>query len=308
MKVKKYISSNYMPTDFPFCVKAFHHNSDRVPHWHDFIELVYVQRGEAIHEFEGEQYAIGPGDVFIINPGEVHRYRIQQGGSLDIINCLFTPALIRESLLHELRLVNAMDFLYVLPFLDDRERFHHRLRLDQRESATVRGLLEGMIEECEEAGVGYRSLVMMKLVELLVLLSRYYRKKRDRPDDRSGNNDIRARRICGYLERHAYQEINAEMVARLFHVSCRQLNRIMKKETGHSLMEAVQRLRVERAKNMLRETEDTVISIATAVGYESSSFFNRLFTRQVGCPPSAYRAEHRHKTIEIGTMVTKRMG
>src|SRR5690606_11228392 len=119
---------------------------------------------------------------------------------------------------------NAMDFLYVLPFLDDRERFHHRLRLDQRESAKVRGLLEEMIEECEEESVGYRSLVMMKLIELLVLLSRYYRKRGDRPEEHGTDSDIRARRICGYLERHAYQEISADLIARLFHVSSRQLN------------------------------------------------------------------------------------
>lgn len=285
----KYSSSWFMEEDFPFWVKDFHHDSDRIPHSHDFVELVYVRQGEAMHEFEGEQYTIGPGDVFIINPGEVHRYRIQEGGSLDIINCLFTPALINESLLHELRLVSAMDFLYVLPFLDDRERFHHRLRLDPHESSMVHRLLESMIEECGESGVGYRSLIMMKLIELLVLLSRYHRKKRDQKEKPDTDSEIRARRICGYLERHACQPINVDLVARLFHVSGRQLNRIMNKETGFSLMETVHRIRVERAKNLLRETDDTVISIATAVGYESPSFFNRLFTRQVGCSPGAYR-------------------
>lgn len=286
----QYPKSWYMGEDFPFLIKAFHHDSDRIPHSHDFVELVYVQSGEAIHEYEGEQYAIGPGDIFIINPGEVHRYRIEEGGSLNIINCLFTPALINESLLHELHLVNAMDFLYVLPFLDERERFHHRLRLDQHESAKVHGLLEGMIAESEECGVGYRSLVIMKLIELLVLLSRYHRKKRDQEKLSDTDDNIRARRIFGYLERHAFQQLNVESVARLFHVSSRQLNRIMNKETGSSFMETMHRLRVERAKKLLRETDDTVISIATTVGYDSPSFFNRLFTRRVGCSPSAYRA------------------
>ncbi len=253
-------------------MKAFHHDSDRVPHTHDFVELVYVLRGSAIHEYEAEQYPIRSGDVFIINPDEVHTYRIKEKESLDIINCLFTPALISESLLHELRLAHSLDFLYVLPFLDSYKRFHHHLlRLNEQESKTVHRLLERMMEEIEEASPGYQSLIMMELIELLVLLSRYHKKKNE-PFEKWGV-DMRARRICGYLERHAYQPINVDSIACLFHISTRQLHRILIKETGLSLMEIVHHLRVEQAKKLLRQTNATIITVAAQVGYESPSFF-----------------------------------
>ncbi|GAA3406132.1 AraC family transcriptional regulator [Paenibacillus hodogayensis] len=289
----KYVTRMFMDAEFPFWIKKYRHDSDRIPHFHDFVELVYVEKGEAVHEFEGERYAIGPGDVFIINPGEVHTYRIRNGKTLDIVNCLFTPALIHESLLNELQLMTAMDFLYVLPFLNDRKRFHHRLRLTGRESATVLHLLESMIAEQEETCAGYRTLIKMKLVELLVLLSRYHKKQVNETfagDTTDPGDDMRARRIGGYLERHSYQPIDVESIARLFHVSSRQLNRILKNETGMSVMETMHRNRMERAKQLLRETDETIIGVAALVGYESPSFFNRLFARQVGCSPSVYRS------------------
>lgn len=292
----KYGTHMFMDAEFPFWIKKYRHDSDRIPHFHDFVELVYVEKGEAIHEFEGERYTIGPGDVFIINMGEVHTYRIRNSKTLDIINCLFTPALIHESLLHELQLMKAMDFLYVLPFLNDRERFHHRLRLTGHESATVQHLMESMIEELKETSVGYRTLIKMKLVEILVLLSRYYKKQLNETvaeNIADMGDDMRARRISGYLERHSYQAIDVESIARLFHISSRQLNRILKNETGLSVMETMHRNRMERAKQLLRETDETIIRIAALVGYESPSFFNRLFVRQVGCPPSVYRSDAR---------------
>lgn len=285
----KYVSSEFMEKDFPFWIKRFRHDSDRIPHTHEFVELVYVQEGWATHEFEGESYVIGPGDVFIINPGEMHTYRIRKGEPLDIINCLFTPALIRESLLHELELASAMDFLYVLPFLDEQERFYHRLRLGKQESATVLTILQSMVEETERAAAGYRSLITIKLVELLILLSRYYKEQLQQSAIQVDPDDMRVRRIRGYLERHAYQPVQVEAIASLFHIGSRHLNRILKKETGRSVVEIVHHLRLEKAKHLLLSTNDTILSIAASVGYESPSFFNRLFTREVGCSPSEYR-------------------
>lgn len=58
-------------------------------------------------------------------------------------------------------------------------------------------------------------------------------------------------------------------------------------------METMHGNRMERAKQLLRETDETIIGIAALVGYDSPSFFNRLFARQVGCPPSVYRSETR---------------
>jgi AraC family L-rhamnose operon regulatory protein RhaS len=99
----QYKSKRFMKDEFPFWIKRFvhKHNDKPKPHIHDFVELTFVVSGEADHLFEGEQYPIEAGDVFIINPGEVHTYHIQPGKELEIINCLFFPHLIEDSVLRE---------------------------------------------------------------------------------------------------------------------------------------------------------------------------------------------------------------
>jgi transcriptional regulator GlxA family with amidase domain len=61
------------------------------------------------------------------------------------------------------------------------------------------------------------------------------------------------------------------------------------KATGMSPLEYVHSLRLEEAKQMLETGEEPVEAIATEVGYEDASFFNRLFRRKVGLTPSQYR-------------------
>lgn len=137
--------------NIPFAIGRWVHDEFNVPsaHSHDFIELVYLVGGSADHVFEGEAYPVRAGDVFIINPGEVHTYKTEPGERIEIINCLFTPELIHEPLLKELGISQSMDYFYVHPFLDSRERFHHRLNLDGAEADHVLQLMKSIMREWE---------------------------------------------------------------------------------------------------------------------------------------------------------------
>jgi AraC-like DNA-binding protein len=66
---------------------------------------------------------------------------------------------------------------------------------------------------------------------------------------------------------------------------CRQF----RVHTGHSFSEFVNRVRLHAACRELRKTGKSVIAIALDSGISQVSFFNRLFLREMGCTPSAYR-------------------
>jgi len=72
-------------------------------------------------------------------------------------------------------------------------------------------------------------------------------------------------------------------------MSERTFMRRFSEATGYRPLEYVHTLRLEEAKQMLEATELPVEAVATEVGYEDASFFSRLFRRQVGLTPGAYR-------------------
>jgi len=69
----------------------------------------------------------------------------------------------------------------------------------------------------------------------------------------------------------------------------RTFKRRFKKVTGYSPVEYIQIMRIEEAKQYLETTSLIIEEIALEVGYEDSSFFRRLFVRNVGISPSKYR-------------------
>lgn len=294
----KLLSIEYMQKEtFPFSIYREIHDQGNVPplHGHEFIELVYVVSGKAKHVFEQELYDIQEGEVFMINPGEMHTYSIEPDNRLEIINCLFMPNLIQDTCLRKLGITQSMDFFYVHPFLDPEERFNHRLHLNSRETYRIYPILEGMMHEFGMRSSAYSTLIRLQLIELLILLSRIYQEKP------SGINDpvhqhtdykLLTRRVCGYLERHFDQKVSISMLAKLFNISSRHLNRVFKQETGRTVIEMLHHIRVDKAKHLLMHTDEKVITIAMKMGYEDPAFFSRLFSRLEGQSPAKFREKN----------------
>ncbi len=296
----KYDSSRFMNDDFPFAVLRVTHDDMHTPkpHSHEFIELVYVESGSGQHLFEGESYAISAGNVFIINPGESHTFHMARGESLTIINCLFEPHLIHESILRELVGYECMDYFYIHPFLDPSERFNHIVRLNEQDARRVLTVLQGMQEELVSRQVGYEAVIRIRMIELLVLLSRFYLSSQHPGIEGSSfTKKVLALRIGGYLERHYQQKITLDSLASIFNISTRQLGRIVRQELGASVVERVHQIRIDKAKYLLLHSDTKIITIAGMVGYDDPAFFSHLFTRHTGCSPGRYRLLARSERI-----------
>ena len=69
----------------------------------------------------------------------------------------------------------------------------------------------------------------------------------------------------------------------------RTLKRRFKAATGVTLIEHVQNLRIEEAKNLLENENVAADEISAMIGYDNAAFFRRLFKRRTGLTPGAYR-------------------
>ncbi|WP_059102618.1 AraC family transcriptional regulator [Shouchella shacheensis] len=297
-------SSQFMrEKKFPFWIDHKIHIENNLPpvHGHDFIELVFVTHGTATHVFEGEEYGLYAGDAFIINPGEVHTYKLHQGKELGIINCLFLSPLIDDIWLRELGVSESMDYFYIHPFLHKKERFHHCLNLRGKCAADIHIQFETMLREYEQKKTGYATVIRLQLVQVLIELSRIYGEVGTSTRHLEVKHMERrqlVQRIWGYLERHYDQKLTLDVLSDLFNISSRHLNRVFKAESGQTIIEAIHQIRIKRAKVLLAETSEKIIYIALEVGYEDPAFFTRLFSRQVGCSPGKYRERTRQGLIE----------
>lgn len=93
-----------------------------------------------------------------------------------------------------------------------------------------------------------------------------------------------------YIAEH-YREsgISLEQVAEAVGFNPSYFSQLFKRETGSGFLEYLTEIRIERAKELLRTTNDTIASIASEVGYSDTKYFTHLFRRIAGVKPSEFR-------------------
>ena len=69
--------------------------------------------------------------------------------------------------------------------------------------------------------------------------------------------------------------------------------RIFKEETGETLITYFNRVKIEEAKNLLLNTDNTVTEISEMLGFSEVKYFGVIFKKQVGKSPAAYRLAHK---------------
>jgi AraC family transcriptional regulator of adaptative response / methylphosphotriester-DNA alkyltransferase methyltransferase len=89
--------------------------------------------------------------------------------------------------------------------------------------------------------------------------------------------------------RYADAELSLHTVARTIATSRRQLQRAFAEAGATSFRRELQRVRMARAAEMLREGSLSVQTVAAAVGYRQAAQFAKAFRRHYGAPPSAFR-------------------
>lgn len=102
------------------------------------------------------------------------------------------------------------------------------------------------------------------------------------------NNDV-IKKIMKEIEERFTEDISLQSLSQKYNVSFGYLSSLMKKETGRTYKEHIINKRIEMSKNLLRDKNESIDSIAEKVGYMDYFHFIKLFKKYVGISPSKYR-------------------
>ncbi|WP_321003135.1 helix-turn-helix domain-containing protein [Eisenbergiella porci] len=108
-----------------------------------------------------------------------------------------------------------------------------------------------------------------------------------RKENGNKNKDVIVR-IKEYIQEHFSSEISLNEIAGKFYLNPYYLSQLFKKKTGMTYQNYVTMLRMEKAKQLLRQ-DRKVYEVCEQVGYSDTAYFSRVFEKTVGCKPSEYR-------------------
>lgn len=96
-------------------------------------------------------------------------------------------------------------------------------------------------------------------------------------------------KAINYIREHCQEEISLTSVADYVRLNPNYFSRFFKEETGCSFVDYLKKLRIEKAKELLRTSNLKIYEICEALGYQSVQYFSTLFKNMVGVTPQEYR-------------------
>ncbi|KAB1438455.1 response regulator [Candidatus Galacturonibacter soehngenii] len=107
--------------------------------------------------------------------------------------------------------------------------------------------------------------------------------------DKKNKSQLPVRLAKQYIQENYQKQLMLEEVAEATNLSPSYLSTIFKKELGISFTDYLISLRMEKAKELLKTTNDSILQIAEQTGYSDSRYFSKIFVKVVGLKPSVYR-------------------
>lgn len=162
-------------------------------------------------------------------------------------------------------------------------------------SLCVREAIRGGLSPDTAYAVGdayIQNMVEAKTISMLSALSHamytdFIRRVRQAKSDRKYSKTVQE--CCDYILTHMADELSAAVLAQQFGYTPYYLSRKFKTETGMTLAQYIDFVRIEKAKTLLLSTTDSIAEIARELRYCSSTYFSETFRGIVGMLPSEYR-------------------
>ena len=110
------------------------------------------------------------------------------------------------------------------------------------------------------------------------------------------HGDVHIKQVQDFIEAHYHDKITVEELCEKFNLGRRTMERRFKKATSNTVVEYIQRVKVEGAKRELENGHKTVNEVMFDVGYSDTKAFRNVFRKYAGMSPADYRMKH----VQIG--------
>ncbi|WP_308737691.1 AraC family transcriptional regulator [Paenibacillus sp. AR247] len=95
-----------------------------------------------------------------------------------------------------------------------------------------------------------------------------------------------------YIRGKFQEELSLEDVAEHVHLNPYYFSKVFKQQTGETFIDYVTRLRIDKAKELMKDGRYSMKEVCYQVGYKDPNYFSRVFKKVTGVTPSEYRVQH----------------
>lgn len=255
----------------------------RVPvHWHEEMELIYIKKGKGVVTVDFKQHTVTGPTIVLILPGQLHsidqfgdeiieyeniifNYNMLISKNPDYADTNFITPLIRG------KITVPTVFTPVYPYYED-----------------VARPIDACDEICKTKPQGYQLFIKSMLFQFFFILDNRCRNLTPPPKNKTAIDKMRI--VLKYVENNYPKKITIADIAEVAGFSESHFMRYFKETMGTSFIDYLKDYRLTMAARLLQSSDNAIIDIASDVGFDNISYFNRAFKAKYGVSPRNYRS------------------
>lgn len=272
---------------FPLYVYSDRHinsKSSLYYHWHEEIEIIYVEKGEFILNIDMTPITVKEGECYFINSESLHSaYGMKDYDSL------------YHAIVFDLNILSSSIYDYcqskfIDPLINKQYLFPLCLNNEAESDIKIISQVKEIISAYKEKGAGWELFIKSLLLKIMYYMA-YYNKFIVQKNLVSRDNyKIQLiKKAINYIHLNYGSKIYIEDLAREINMNKEYFCRFFKALTGKTPIDYINYYRIEQAAKILKTQDKKILDVCLQVGFENFSYFIKKFKEYKKCTPSRFK-------------------
>ena len=255
------------------------------PHFHKYIEIIYVTLGEMRVQIGNQNYIAKAGSLVLIDSREVHSTLIDKSTSKRCIILKFESEVFSN-------LGASLEMRYIVPFLNPDFPHQKIFKKEEVDEAFIPELMEEVLNEFQKKEYGFELSVIAGIYKIFlwILRNKYSLELRKQLERLNKTVNIeKFQKALKYVEEHFQEEISTSSLAEMCNMSYSYFSRQFSKIMGKTFKEYLNFVRINEAEKLLLATDLNITEVAMNTGFSNSSYFIKQFKLYKYFSPKQYK-------------------
>lgn len=256
-------------------------------HWHYYIEVLYILNGIIKVQINTASYTATKDSLIFIPGKAMHSIYTPENKTANYVVIKFDENVLNTSESYKSKI------RYLLNSLNSDKNLSCFFSKNDLKHYPFKGLMLQIVHEFSQKQYGYDLLINANLQKIFSYMLRIWNDKGYKTDfyQNPRKYEFYFDEITEYINHHYYEDLKAEKLADMCHMSHSTFSKNFRQRYGRSCKEYINYVRTNIAENMLLFTDYDINFISQEIGYSDSSYFIRCYKKLKGLSPKQHQKQ-----------------
>jgi YesN/AraC family two-component response regulator len=235
-----------------------------------------VTGGKGSFMIERKRHSFKAGMLFYISPDVKHSIEIEAEDPLCFLSVHFNYA--KVSMNEEKWGISG-----------DVDSLHLQAVSELKDYYQVEDIFRQMIQSWNTKLPGYEFVAKTLLQQLIIAIAQNTQKQ-----SQNYSTSLKVEKIIKYMHQKINEKVSLSELSELVQLSPAYLSRAFKEITGYSIIEFFNKMKIDKAKELILEGDIKIKAVAQTLGFTDEFYFSRIFKRMTGISPSEFQSKNVH--------------